>query len=173
MSHICRINSTNCFAAYEYALARLRRQIDFAMKTSTAIVCRWIRSANVCTSGDKISARFPSTYKSHRRFRRARRTTSVRPAGSSSSSSNGDHLDSYSSPKFVQPRQIYCRSHSNTPHLGAVGRVRSERVCSHTLSRSAYYIIRVRFADSPLATTHHVYTTYVNLPRARLHISRA
>lgn len=51
-------------------------------------------------------------------FRRKNRCRFYRGIGSSGWRSGG--LDSYSSPKFVQSRQIYCWSHlhSNAPHFG-------------------------------------------------------
>jgi len=91
--------------------------------------------------------KFPCICFRHKNRRRSRRGIV------SSGWRNGGYLDSYSRPKFVQSRQIYCRSHSTTPHLG--GRAR----------RSRLHII-LSGSDSLTIVYDGSWTTH-----ARLHIS--
>lgn len=99
--------------------------------------------------------KFPCICFRHKNRRRSRRGIV------SSGWRNGGYLDSYSRPKFVQSRQIYCRSHARTratPHLG--GRAR----------RSGLHIILSGSgsrADSLTIVYDGTWTTHT-----RLHISR-
>lgn len=138
-------------------------EIDLAKRISPAIVSVSVRSASVFVSGDKIAARCPSTYKSHRRSRRRARC---------GNSSNGDHLDSYSTSKFVQPRQIYCPS---ALECAASQRGQQANVCVCVFAHAFDLHIILSGPGSPIRRLpqQYVYTTYVNHPRAQLHISRA